>query len=107
MENKVFIKYDEEGKVYYTHYMPFDLEHGLHKSIEELEKEGTLVDKFIEPEVPENQMVITKYNSQNNSVYFEFIEIEHELTEIEILSNKVDILSQENANIYYELMMLS
>lgn len=42
----IFIKYNSSGKVNYVHYMPFHERDGLHKTKEELEQEGILLEQL-------------------------------------------------------------
>ncbi len=49
-------------KVRFIHYMPFDPINGLHKTKEELEQEGVLIENIPESKYIENKQAIMYYN---------------------------------------------
>ena len=111
MENRVFIRYDENMMVTFMHFLPFDLTHGMGKTEDELLSEGALVAPFVEPEVDEGKQNIPKYDRANNTVVFEVIDLP--LSKEEQLRQDVSNLKLENATqeeiiagMSYELMML-
>lgn len=67
----IFIKHDN-GKVNYTHYMPFDEKHGLGKTQEQLEQEGILVDSIPEPQQTEGKLAILYCNPDTKETYYEY-----------------------------------
>ena len=82
------------------HYKPFDTKDGLHKTKEELEKNGVLVESLPIPEYIEGKTVKLKYNSKNNTLYYEYMDIgEIHKTEIEILQERIKALEQSNAEL--------
>ncbi|HEY9746681.1 MAG TPA: hypothetical protein V6C99_10740 [Oculatellaceae cyanobacterium] len=69
-----FIK-DEKGlRVGFIHHMPFDSQHGMGKTEQELLQIGALVDDIPEPEQIEGKVPVLYYNPQTNSVYYEYVE---------------------------------
>lgn len=110
MENKYFVKYDENYVVYYTHYMPFNANYGLKKTAEELLLEGALVDAYEKALCGANQIATYKYNPIENKVYYEIkdIEIKNNMSDkerIEELQAKLFEQEQMLANLSYEIMM--
>ena len=61
------------NKVMLIHYMPFDPVNGLHKTEEELLREGALVD-----EVPDSQQIVGKtalpYYTPERGFYYEYVD---------------------------------
>ena len=109
--SKIFIKYDKNNVVTYTHYKPFDSVYGLGKTEEELLKEGVLVDSYDEPNHVEGKVVTTKYDKDNNNVYFEYIDTLqiNNTNDVEILKeieNKISILESENTALKEELAQI-
>ncbi len=91
----MYLKCDENNKVTFTHYKPFDLKHGLGKTEEELLEEGILVDEL--PTKPEP--VVGKKNLLYiNPLRWEYVD--RPLTQKEKLNQMVEdgILTQEQAD---------
>lgn len=80
----IFIKTNENGKVTYTHYFPFDEQHGFNKSREELELEGVLVNNIPEPETVNNQLPVLYYDSILKEFRYEYEDIPPELNDLEL-----------------------
>ena len=98
MDNRIFIQYDENNIIYYTHYKPFDATHGLHKSEKQLMAIGALVNEFPNVEPQEGKEVIYKYNKETNEVYGEYIDapVIEDTDEISTMKSDIDTLSSEN-----------
>ncbi|MBQ6630519.1 MAG: hypothetical protein IJH55_00095 [Romboutsia sp.] len=109
--NKIFIKYDKDNVVTYTHYKPFDSVYGLGKTEKELLKEGALVNEYNEPDYIEGKSVVTKYDKDNNNIYFEYVDAPqiNNTNNVEILKeieNKISILESENTALKEELSQI-
>lgn len=85
-----FLKYDEIGRVNYTHYMPFHEKHGLGKSKEELEQEGLLVDSIPEPQQIEGKSAILYCNPTTKELWYEYEDIPK--TQEELQAQKINDL---------------
>lgn len=94
----IYIKTDEENKVNYTHYMPFDPIHGLGKTEEELLHDGYFVDAIPEPIEIQGKTHVLKFTIEK-SVFYEYID--RELTDQE----KIAQLEADVATANYALMM--
>lgn len=113
MDNRIFIQYDENNIIYYTHYKPFDATHGLHKSEKQLMAIGALVNEFPNIEPQEGKEVIYKYNKETNEVYGEYIDapVIEDTDEISTMKSDIDTLSAENQSTMvaltevYEMML--
>lgn len=68
----IFIK-QEEGKVSFIHYMPFDEKEGLNKTKEELEIEGFLVESIPEAEI-NGKNAILHINPETKELWYEYQE---------------------------------
>ena len=113
MDNRIFIQYDENNIIYYTHYKPFDATHGLHKSEKQLMAIGALVNEFPNIEPQEGKEVIYKYNKETNEVYGEYKDapVIEDTDEISTMKSDIDTLSAENQSTMialtevYEMML--
>ncbi|PIC05481.1 hypothetical protein CS060_04175 [Anoxybacillus flavithermus] len=84
---------DEKGlRVGFIHCIPFDEEHGLGKTEEELRQIGALVEDIPEPEQVEGKTPVMYYNPQTNSVYYEYID--RPLTPEEELRQRIELMQQ-------------
>lgn len=106
--SKIFIKYDKDNVITYTHYKPFDSVYGLRKTESELLKEGALIDEYEEPSYIEGKMTIVKYNQDTNSVYFEYVDAPQmpnktENETLEEFKSKISILEAENEKLNTQL----
>lgn len=68
----IFIRTDENQKVEFIHYKPFDEKLGLKKTKEQLLKEGYLIESDPSPEVREGFNAIKYYDPNTNSIYFKY-----------------------------------
>lgn len=59
----IYIKFDKNFIVNYIHYMPFHEIHGLHKTKEELLKDGKLID-----DIPKSYNGLTLFYNQNKNI---------------------------------------
>ncbi|GKV70295.1 hypothetical protein NCCP2716_27930 [Sporosarcina sp. NCCP-2716] len=94
------------GKVAFTHFMPFDEKEGLGKSEEELKKEGILVESIPEPEQREGFASILNVNPEDNSLFYTYEEVpmsQEEQYKAEIDGLKVSQLQQDE--ILMDLML--
>lgn len=81
----------EGNRVIFSHYMPFDRYHGLGKTREELEQEGTLVESVPEPEQTKEKSAILHCNPQTKELWYEYEDIpktNEELLQEELLQLK-------------------
>ncbi len=86
----IFLKYNETGKVNYTHYMPFHEKYGLGKTKEELEQEGVLVDSIPESKQIEGKAPILYCNPSTKELWYEYEDIPK--TQEEIQQKKISQL---------------
>ena len=111
MDNRIFIQYDENNIIYYTHYKPFDATHGLHKSEKQLMAIGALVNEFPNIEPQEGKEIIYKYNRETNEVCGEYIDAPIIEDEMSVMKSDIDTLSAENQSTMialtevYEMML--
>lgn len=94
----IYIKTDEESKVNYTHYMPFDPIHGLGKTEEELLQDGYFVDAIPEPTEIPGKTHMLKFTIEKN-IFYEYVD--REPTDQE----KIAQLEADVATANYALMM--
>ena len=79
----IFIRVNDDNRVSYINYMPFDEENGLKKTREELSREGYLVDSI--PEIPRKQGYVTLMKFEPvKGFYFEYEEIVESEEEIQL-----------------------
>lgn len=82
-----------------VHNMPFDPEHGFHKSIEELEQMGVLVEDVPEPYIPEGKQIAGLFvNPVTKEVWYEYEDKPLNPEE------RLRILEQINAQLLIELL---
>lgn len=77
MENKKFIKINENNFVTFIHYMPFDSVYGMNLDEKELMSIGILIDEIPEKnktELTEGQNVALFYNKELERVEYKVIE---------------------------------
>ena len=67
----IFIKGDDQ-KVNFVHYMPFDSEHGMGKTREQLELEGILVESIPEPEPITDKIPVLHYSLETKELWYEY-----------------------------------
>lgn len=70
----IFIKVDEDNRVTFVHYKPFDSKHGLNKSREELEQEGYFVDDIPDPEQRSGKDAILCFDPEKSILYYEYVD---------------------------------
>lgn len=99
----IFLRVDGE-EVTTIHYMPFDTEHGLNKTAEELEQEGILVDSIPEPEEVEGKDPVLYCNPETKELWYEYEDIPK--TEEEIQAEKVESLEQSIAELTMAMTMM-
>jgi hypothetical protein len=96
---KIYIEISNNGFVEKVHYLPFDEEHGLGRTEEELLTTGHLVDVI--PEQPLEQLPVGKkydlfYNKETHD--FSYLIAERELT----FAEKLDLANQVNEELILE-----
>lgn len=92
----IFLRVDGK-KVTTIHYMPFDEQHGLGKTKEELEQEGILVDEIPEPEQIEGKYPVLHCNPETKELWYEYEDIPK--TKEEIQQEKIEALEQSIAEL--------
>lgn len=75
-----------------VHHVPFDEVNGLHKTKEQLEKEGILVDSIPEPQQIEGKSPIMYINPSTKEVFYEYIDIPK--TKEELQEERITMLEQ-------------
>ncbi|APH23809.1 hypothetical protein [Clostridium botulinum] len=113
------LKKIEENKIKakFIHYMPFDNVYGLHKTKEELEQEGILIENIPEPKYIENKQAIMYWNPADKQIFYEYEDIpdyeenipksKEEIQEerIEKLENDITILQNNSIEQKYNELM--
>ncbi|NFM47521.1 hypothetical protein FDB72_15575 [Clostridium botulinum] len=99
------LKKIEENKIKakFIHYMPFDNVYGLHKTKEELEQEGILIENIPEPKYIENKQAIMYWNPVDKQIFYEY---EDDPKSDEGLEQQAELnakLLKDNANMQIEL----
>lgn len=90
----IYIKYNDNNKVTFVHYMPFDETNGLGKTKEELLNTGALVELSQEPQLQEDKVPVTYYDPIYNTAYYEMEDIpEQPKTKEEQLKSQIDQLA--------------
>ena len=69
-----YIEVNENGKVNFIHYLPFDEVEGLGKTEEELLETGFLLDEIPEPEGIEGKNAIAYYTAEKG-FWYEYVDI--------------------------------
>lgn len=100
---------DEKYPINFVHYMPFDEINGLHKTREELEQEGYLIDSIPELETPEGKVPVLFFNPTTKTVFYEYVDRPKapEEVEKETFSNTLAQLTLENADLKQQLQTLA
>lgn len=92
---------ESKYEVGYIHYMPFDKEHGLDMTREELEQEGILVDSVPEPEHIDGKSAVLYCNPETKELWFEYADIPK--TPEQIQAEKIDLLENQTAEAMVDL----
>lgn len=71
---EIFVKHNGEI-VDLIHYMPFDEEHGFHKTREELLLIGSFVNEIKEPEPREGYRAKPYWDDEKKEVYYKYFEV--------------------------------
>ncbi|HDK7138947.1 TPA: hypothetical protein PTV74_001364 [Clostridium botulinum] len=93
-------------KVRFIHYMPFDPINGLHKTKEELEQEGVLIENIPESKYIENKQAIMYYNPIKKEIFYEYEDVPKSDEGLEQQKQQVELnakLLKDNANMQIEL----
>ncbi|WP_061306824.1 hypothetical protein [Clostridium botulinum] len=101
------LKKIEENKIKakFIHYMPFNNVYSLHKTKEELEQEGILIENIPEPKYMENKQAIMYWNPADKSIFYEYEDVlksDKELEQQKQQSLNAKLL-KDNAEIQIEL----
>jgi len=94
----IFIKVDEDERVTYTHFFPFDSLVGLGKTEAELLGLGYLVEMIPEPEVQEGKLAILCFNRGTKELFYAYEDIPSQPVDetavqiAELKSNQAQIL---------------
>lgn len=87
---------ETKAKVGLVHNMPFDEVNGLHKTQEELEQIGILVDEIPEPQIPTGQQVSGMFvNPETKEVWYEYEDVP--LTPEQQMQSQIDDLNMAMA----------
>lgn len=100
----IFITVNNENVVDFMHYMPFDNEHGLGKTKEELEIEGFLIET--KPQIPENQegkQATLCFDRTALSFYYKYVDMPK--TPEQLQAERIAQLEADVATANYALMM--
>lgn len=86
--SEIYIRVGKNNVVEFIHRSPFDPANGLQSTRDELEKTGVFIDTIPNPDMIEGKRAIPKYNPDNKSVYYDYVDIPLSLTErVEQLEN--------------------
>ncbi|HID0825357.1 TPA: hypothetical protein ACXDAP_003558 [Clostridium botulinum] len=102
------LKRIEENKIKakFIHYMPFDNIYGLHKTKEELELEGVLIENIPEPKHIENKQAIMYWNPVDKQIFYEYEDVPKSDEGLEQQKQQTELnakLLKDNAKIQIEL----
>lgn len=99
------LKRIEENKIKakFIHYMPFDNIYGLHKTKEELELEGVLIENIPEPKYIENKQAIMYWNPVDKQIFYEYEDVPKSDEGLEQQAELNAKLLKDNAKIQIEL----
>lgn len=86
---------DSKIAIGFIHYFPFDKNHGLGKTKEELEQEGILIENFPEPEQIEGKHATMYWNPIDKNVFYEYKDIPK--SKEENLEEKIKTLTENLA----------
>lgn len=92
----IYIRTTDE-KVTFTHYMPFDEKYGLHKTEEELLKDGYLVEVIpkYEGDIPDGKRPELHYNGS----MFSFVMVDQPKSKDDIMKEKLTSLESQQDDI--------
>lgn len=99
----IFIKVDEQNNITYRHNFPFDPEIGLGKTEEELLIEGKLVPMPAEPGIVAGKIPVEKYDANNNSIAYEWVDIPK--TPEQLQAESIKELQAQNAQMILALVL--
>jgi hypothetical protein len=85
------------------HYMPFDKEHGMGKTEEELLQIGVLVDEIPYPTPQEGKGHKLIYNENTGTVRIEYFDIQKPLDKQQLMENELQQLKERQALIQQAL----
>lgn len=90
---------DTKSKVGFVHFMPLDAESGLHKTIDELNTTGVLVEVLPQAEKIDGKNAVLCVNPQTKEIFYEYVDIpltpEEEMRrKIEEQQKKIDLQQQ-------------
>jgi len=86
-----------------VHHLPFDEVHGLHKTVEELNQTGILVENLANPNAGEYQSSILHVNPITKATWYEYVDMPK--TPEQITAEKISQLEADVATANYALMM--
>ncbi|MGZ0050125.1 hypothetical protein [Brevibacillus gelatini] len=72
--SQVYLKYDDQGNILLTHFMPLDPIHGLGKTATQLKAEGYLGELPPEPERVAGKEPLLKMNVSMKTPYWEMVD---------------------------------
>ncbi|SFA69984.1 hypothetical protein [Clostridium frigidicarnis] len=79
----------------YIHYDPFNDEYGLNESVDNLKKEGIIIDSIPKPSLIKNKVPELHVNPETNEVWYEYSEIPK--SDEELTKDTIDNLQKDNA----------
>jgi hypothetical protein len=83
---------DTKFSIGMVHYMPFDEVDGLHKTKEELEVEGILINEIPQPNAVEGKSANMFWNPVDKCVFYEYADIPK--TENQLLTEKINLMQK-------------
>ena len=112
----IYVKLDENNKVGFRHFLPFDLEYGIGKTKEELEQTGFFVESIPQPEVIVGKAPVLYGDNITKTLWYEYINIpltpeqllEQKLTNINLsISDNEAVIDAFNNGVITETDVLS
>lgn len=97
-----FIKVTDENLIVNcVHHLPFDEVHGLHRTVEELNETGILVETLTNPNAGEYQSSILHVNPITKETWYEYIDIPKPPEQIQ--ADKLEQLENQTAEYMVDL----
>lgn len=84
-----------------VHHLPFDEVHGLHKTVEELNQTGILVENLEDPNAGEYQSSILHVNPNTKATWYEYVDMPK--TPEQIQAEKIENLENQTAEYMVDL----
>lgn len=104
----IYLRLENNNTVGTRYYQPFDPIHGIHMTQEEAEKVGVFIDSEDLIPTPDNQFgkdSVLKYNPDNKTFYYEYVDRVMSAEEKALLSITQDMEAQKQALLELSMMV--